>query len=86
LADSCGPWQEAVLDQIRVAPLGYPYHLDGEQYLLKNLVGTENRLHLLTANLNRGGRSTSMDDIVLPPVPGSPFGWSAQPPRTSDNK
>jgi hypothetical protein len=76
---SCTRWQEAVLDQIQAVLFRYPYHLDGEQYLFLNLVGAENRFHLLVADLKHSGRSTSMDDVVLHPVTGSPFSWS---PRT----
>ena len=47
---SCSKWQEAVLDQIRAALLRYPYHIEGEQYLFMNLLGTENRFHLLSAD------------------------------------
>jgi hypothetical protein len=82
---SCTKWQEAVLDQIRAVLFRYPYHLDGEQYLFMNLVGAENRVYLLVANLNRSGRSTSMDDIVLRPVPGSPLSWRTKPLRTASN-
>jgi hypothetical protein len=73
---SCSKWQEAVLDQIRGALIRYPYHMEGEQYLFLNLVGSENRFHLLLANIERDGRQASAGDTVLRPVPGSPFSWS----------
>jgi hypothetical protein len=72
---SCTRWQEAVIDQIHAALFRYPYHLEGEQYLFMNLVGAESRFHLLTANVTRSGRVTSMDEIALRPVIGSPFRW-----------
>jgi hypothetical protein len=72
---SCTKWQDAVLDQIRVALLRYPYHIAGEQYLFMNLVGAENRFHLFRADLDRMGPPSSPDDSFLQPVPGSPFRW-----------
>jgi len=75
---SCTKWQEAVLDQIRAALFRYPYHMEGEQYLFMNLVGAENRFHLLEADIDRSGRRTSLDKSVLRPVAGSPFSWGAR--------
>ncbi len=73
---SCSKWQDAVLDQIRSALFHYPYHLEGEQYLFMNLVGSENRFHLWVANLDRSGRLASEEEeTVLKLVPGSPFSW-----------
>jgi hypothetical protein len=72
---TCSKWQDAVLDQIRAALRRYPYHMQGEQYLFMNLLGAENRFHLLSADLDRSGRQPSTKDIVLRPVPGSPFSW-----------
>jgi hypothetical protein len=74
---SCNKWQEAVRDQIRAALLRYPYHIEGEQYLFMNLVGAENRFHLLVANLDRSGPAL-LNDTVLEPVSGSPFSWSTE--------
>jgi hypothetical protein len=83
---SCSKWQEAVLDQIRAALIRYPYHMQGEQYLFLNLVGSENRFQLLLANIERNGRQASVDDTVLRPVSGSPFSWNTRhrqgPPRS----
>jgi hypothetical protein len=78
---SCTKWQEAVHDQIRTALFRYPYHMEGEQYLFMNLVGAENRFHLLAADVDRSGRHTSMGDTVLRPVAGSPFSWTAKQDR-----
>ena len=75
---SCSKWQEAVLDQIRAALVRYPYHIEGEQYLFMNLLGSENRFHLFVANLDGSGRLASVDDTVLRPVPGSPFSWNTK--------
>jgi len=75
---SCTKWQEAVQDQIRAALLRYPYHIAGEQYLFMNLVGAENRVHLLLADLDRDGRQSSTHETLLRPVPGSPFSWSTK--------
>jgi hypothetical protein len=86
LVYSCSKWQEAILDQIRGALIRYPYHMEGEQYLFLNLVGPENRFHLLLANSERDGRQAFVNDTVLQPVPGSPFSWSTThrqvPPRS----
>jgi hypothetical protein len=75
---SCSKWHEAVLDQIRGALIRYPYHLEGEQYLFLNLVGSENRFHLVFANIERNGRQAFADGTVLRPVPGSPFSWNTR--------
>ena len=72
---TCTKWQEAVLDQIRASLLRYPYHLEGEQYLFMNLLGTENRFHLFSADLLTSGRQAFAG---LRAVPGSPFSWSKQ--------
>jgi peptide-methionine (R)-S-oxide reductase len=69
---SCAKWQDDVAGQIRAALLRYPYHIEGEQYLFMNLVGVENRFHLLFADVDRSGHA------VLQPVPGSPFSWSTK--------
>jgi hypothetical protein len=75
---SCTKWQDAVIDQIRAALFRYPYHMEGEQYLFMNLVGSENRLHLFVADLNRSGQLDSAASAVLRPVSGSPFSWDAK--------
>jgi hypothetical protein len=75
---SCSKWQEAVLDQIRAALLRYPYHLQGEQYLFMNLLGAENRFHLLSADMETGGPQSFKNNSVLRPVAGSPFAWSVR--------
>jgi hypothetical protein len=72
---TCTKWQDAVLDQIRAALIRYPYHIEGEQYLFMNLVGSENRFHLFTADLNRSGVQVATHDTILRSVPGSPFSW-----------
>jgi hypothetical protein len=74
---SCNKWQEAVLDQIRAVLLRYPYHIEGEQYLFMNLVGAENRFHLLFADIKSGGQSFH-HDTVLQSVSGSPFSWRSK--------
>ena len=75
---SCAKWQQAVLEQICAALLRYPYHIEGEQYLFMNLVGSENRFHLFTADLTQGGLQSSGYEKLLRPVPGSPFAWNAR--------
>jgi hypothetical protein len=75
---SCTKWQEAVLDQIHAALFRYPYHMEGEQYLFMNLVGAENRFHLLIADLDKSGRQTSIDEAALRPIAGSPFSWNTK--------
>lgn len=72
---SCQKWQEAVLDQIRGTLLRYPYHLAGEQYLLMNLLGAENRFDLMVADLDRSGHYPYGHDTILRSVTGSPFRW-----------
>lgn len=76
---SCTKWQDAVLDQIRGILFRYPYHLEGEQYLFMNLLGAENRFHLLFADLKQNGRQSAAPDGILHPVSGSPFSWSTHP-------
>jgi hypothetical protein len=73
---TCSKWQDAVLDQIRAALLRYPYHIDGEQYLFMNLLGAENRFHLLSADMDRSGPAPANNKSLLRGVPGSPFIWS----------
>jgi hypothetical protein len=75
---TCSKWQEAVLDQIRAALLRYPYHMEGEQYLFMNLLGAENRFHLLLADVGRNGGESFRNHNMLQPVPGSPFSWHAK--------
>ena len=72
---TCSKWPEAVLEQIHAALLRYPYHIEGEQYLFMNLLGMENKLHLLTAVMPRNGPLASYQPDLLQPVPGSPFAW-----------
>ncbi len=72
---ACVKWQQAVLEQIHAALLRYPYHLEGEQYLFMNLLGTENKMHLLTAEMPRNGPLVSYQPHLLRPLPGSPFTW-----------
>ncbi len=78
---SCTKWQDAVLDQILSVLLHYPYHMEGEQYLFMNLLGAENRFHLLSADLDRNGPQSSAHDSILQPVPGSPFSWRTKQGR-----
>lgn len=75
---TCSKWQEAVVDQIRATLLRYPYHMQGEQYLFMNLVGAENRFHLLSVDLDQSGLPSSSHEMVLRPVSGSPFSWSVK--------
>jgi len=82
---SCSKWQEAVLDQIRSVLLRYPYHIEGEQYLIMNLVGAENRFDFFVADLDRNGRQSSQYETLLQPVAGSPFRWSARRRAAEDS-
>jgi hypothetical protein len=75
---SCNRWQDVVVDQIHASLQRYPYHIEGEQYLFMNLVGAENRFHLLVADLGFSGRQPSRNEPLLRPVVGSPFGWGTK--------
>ena len=44
---------------ITVSELRYSYHVEGQQYLFMNLLGAENRFHLLSSDLDRNGRQSS---------------------------
>lgn len=78
---TCNKWQDAVLDQIRGALLRYPYHIEGEEYLFMNLIGSENRFHLFAADLDRSGQQPARHETLLRNVAGSPFQWETRPVR-----
>src|SRR5260370_24533139 len=78
---SCKQWHDAVLDQISAGLLRYPYHIEGEQYIFMNLLGTENRFDLLLIDLARSGPGLSKNDVLLRTVAGSPFSWSTKKTR-----
>jgi hypothetical protein len=75
---TCSKWQEAVVDQMYAGLIRYPYHIEGEQYLFMNLIGAENRFHLLAAGMDRSGRQPYRQDSLLRLVRGSPFNWSTK--------
>jgi hypothetical protein len=72
---SCSRWQEAVLEQINGALLRYPFHVEGEQYIFVNLLGTESSMHVHTAELPTDGPLKGYSPDLLRPVIGSPFLW-----------
>ena len=72
---SCARWQDAVLEQLESALLRYPHHLQGEQYLLLNLIGSERRLVARCITMPRMGEFLKSDLELLQQVPGSPFDW-----------
>ena len=72
---SCTKWQDAVLEQLQAALLRYPHHIEGEQYLLINVVGPEQRLAVHWITLPRSGNLNPGDLELLRPLPDSPYKW-----------
>ena len=78
---TCNRWQQAVLEQIHAALLRYPLHIEGEQYLFVNLLGSESRMHIYFAELKFSGVFPSYSKDLLKPLTGSPFTWKFQGQR-----
>ena len=72
---SCAKWQDAVLEQLGAALLRYPHHIEGEQYLALNLLGSEQKLAAHSIGIARNGNLNSGDLERLLPLPGSPYPW-----------
>lgn len=72
---SCTKWQEAVLEQLGAALLRYPHHIEGEQYLALNLLGTERKMAAHSIVITRNGNLESIDLRRFVPLEGSPYAW-----------
>jgi len=72
---SCAKWQDAVLEQLAAALLRYPHHIEGENYLALNLLGSEQRVAAHAIVIARGGNLHTEDLSRLHPLTGSPFRW-----------
>jgi hypothetical protein len=72
---TCSKWQEAVLEQISAVLLRYPHHLGGEQYLIANLLGAEQKVHVYLAEFRQDGPQGRYRPDTLRPITGSPFSW-----------
>lgn len=72
---SCAKWQDAVLEQLGAALLRYPHHLEEEQYLALNLLGSEQKMAAHSIVIPRSGNLEPGDLDRLLPLPGSPFSW-----------
>jgi len=78
---SCTKWQDAVLEQLQAALLRYPHHIEGEQYLLLNVVGAEQKLAVHWITIPRNGNLNPGDLELLRPLPGSPYKWGGDRKR-----
>jgi hypothetical protein len=72
---SCTKWREAVLEQLEAALLRYPHHIEGEQYLALNLLGTEQKMAAHSIVIPRNGNLQPSDLEKFQPLTGSPYGW-----------
>jgi hypothetical protein len=72
---SCAKWQDAVLEQLGAALLRYPHHIEGEQYLALNLLGSEQKMAAHSIVIGRNGNLNPGDLERLLPLPGSPYPW-----------
>jgi len=72
---SCAKWRDAVLEQLGAALLRYPHHIEGEQYLALNLLGSEQRMAAHSIVIPRNGNLNPGDLDRLLPLPGSPYPW-----------
>jgi hypothetical protein len=75
---SCTKWQVAVLEQLEAALLRYPHHIEGEQYLMLNLLGSAQTLAAHSIVIPRNGTLQSADIESLQPLAGSPFHWGGR--------
>ena len=58
---SCVKWQDAVLEQLGAALLRYPHHIEGEQYLALNLLGSEQKMAAHAIVIPRNGNLDAGD-------------------------
>jgi hypothetical protein len=72
---SCAKWQDAVLKQLGAASLRYPHHIEGEQYLALNLLGSEQKVAAHAIVIPRNGNLNAGDFERFLPLPGSPYPW-----------
>jgi hypothetical protein len=75
---SCLKWQEAVIEQLEAALLRYPHHIEGEQYVTLNLMGSTQALGAHMFTVPRSG-PLKLADVsgFLQQLSGSPFAWRA---------
>jgi hypothetical protein len=76
---SCVKWQSAVLEQLGAALLRYPHHIEGEQYLALNLLGSEQKVAAHSIWIPRNGNFQPGDLEQFLPLPGSPYRWGDRP-------
>ena len=72
---SCIKWQEAALEQLEAALLRYPHHIEGEQYLMLNLLGSAQSLAAHSIEIPHNGELRASDIELVRPLAGSPFHW-----------
>jgi hypothetical protein len=63
------------LEQLAGAMLRYPHHIEGEQYVTLNLIGTERKLAAHWITIPHNGNLTKHDLELMLPLPGSPYKW-----------
>jgi hypothetical protein len=63
------------LEQLGAAMLRYPHHIEGEQYLALNLLGTEQKMSAHSIVIPRNGNLTPADLERFLPLTGSPYPW-----------
>ena len=63
------------MEQLGAALLRYPHHIEGEQYLTLNLLGSEQKMAAHSIVIPRDGNLNPGDLERLLPVPGSPYPW-----------
>ena len=63
------------MQQLAAALLRYPHHIEGEQYLALNLLGSEQEMAAQSIVIPRNGNLNPGDLDRLAPLPGSPFPW-----------
>lgn len=72
LVYTCTKWQEAVMEQLTAAIMRYPYHVEGEQYIALNIIGSEAKVIGTALNVPHSGTLT-LAEAEFKTLPGSPF-------------
>jgi hypothetical protein len=75
---SCAKWQDAVLEQLGAALLRYPHHIEGEQYLTLNLLGSDQKMAAHSIVSPRNGNLVAGDLERFASLSGSPLSWGAR--------
>lgn len=75
---SCLKWKEAVIQQLEAALLRYPHHVEGEQYVALNLMGSTQSVGVNLFTVPRSGPLEPSRAGILGEMPGSPFNWKAR--------